>query len=146
MIYTRSPLLWLPNRDDGKSDWPTEQQMTSSRIAYIIGRSSFTLRMDEIPHHLRNPGMHDSPNANQNGFNHGFLGGANWISQPSTVVYIYIYIYTWSLKPPQIFGAKCKEWHSLSKHLFLNKTPFFGSVPSKALKVHQRICFPVLSR
>ena len=75
-----------------------------------------------------------------------FLGFPLFSTNRAKNTYIYIYVYTWSLKPPQIFGAKCKEWHSLSKHLFLNKTPFFCSVPSKALKVHQRICLTVLSR
>ena len=37
--------------------------------------------MDEILHHLRHPGMMVPLKIPANhGFNHGFLGGANWIS------------------------------------------------------------------
>ena len=45
------------------------------------------LWMDEILPHLRNPRMMWSPvnTVTNNGFNHDVLGGAKWISQPSTV-------------------------------------------------------------
>ena len=42
--------------------------------------------MDEFLHHLRNLGNDDSPvNSNKQWLPHGFLGGAKWILQPSTV-------------------------------------------------------------